>query len=304
MSEVWERLAKDATDDKVIMETSYNVGLYGISAYHCQQCLEKIIKAVMLKNSFSKSTAKKLGHRPLSNTWNEFVKMCVKDVRKRKEDTKRRTEEMNEWGEDIRKSKMYSVLVSLRDASESLLDYVEKLAPHTIEEKNPDDSFKKLWWKWSLGIPFIGNEKNHWGDIFQRYKGNFTSQAREESHARSLRDTHNKKHTTTKNVGYVERQQSNNSCISFCMEMFEQFKNNYLNKRLIDQNFGSVPGTFSPFILLMPIHNCVFPHEDIGRYSQIVGGKSTTDWYNIKRVELRSLEKHVGEIFDFIKKNL
>ena len=307
MSEVWELLAKNALDDKETMKTTYKAGSYGISAYHCQQCLEKIIKAVILKNNFSKNDAKHLGHRPLSNTWNEFVKKCVENIEKRRENTKKRGEEMKEWEEDIQKLEMYSVLVSLRDASEHFFDYVERLAPQVMEKKKPNDLFKKLWWKWSLDIPFIGNEKNQWDAIFQPYKENLASHVHGESHVGSLQQNikSKKQHATTKNVKTAMQHQHGNCCISFCMVMFKQFKNNYLNNQhLISQSSDIMPETFGSFILLMPIHNCVFPHEDIGRYDQIVDGKSTTEWYDIKRVELELLEKHVGEIFDFIKKHL
>ena len=294
MSEVWELLAKNAADDKVVMKMTYETKFYGISAYHCQQCLEKIIKAIILKTSFSNNDAKKLGHRPLSNMWNEFVKKFVDDVKKRREYMKEREKEMEEWSDDIKQLEAYSILILLRDTSKNISDIVVNLAPQVMEKKT-SSTFKKLWWKWSLGVSFINNEKIQWNDIFKFYNENpilFSQQNIENM----------KPHTITKNKTISQYQQHDNTCISFCMNMFEQFKNSYVNSPNTNNSyFGKFPKLLDSLIFLMPIHNCVFPYEDLGRYAQIIDGKSTTEWYQIKKIELKLLENHVSKIFDYLE---
>ena len=49
---------------------------------------------------------------------------------------------------------------------------------------------------------------------------------------------------------------------------------------------------------------CVSPHGGIGRYVETINGKSTRQWYQIKKQELKILENHVSDVFDYLKKHI
>ena len=62
--EEWERFRHDARSDIVAARVLYEHENYGNAAFHCQQALEKMIKAAILKDGTLKLSGRAMGHIP------------------------------------------------------------------------------------------------------------------------------------------------------------------------------------------------------------------------------------------------
>ena len=62
--EEWERFRHDAKSDVAAAHVLYEHENYGNAAYHCQQALEKMVKAAILKDGTLKVAGYKMGHIP------------------------------------------------------------------------------------------------------------------------------------------------------------------------------------------------------------------------------------------------
>ena len=67
--EAWERFRSDAKRDVAAAHVLYENENYGNAAFHCQQALEKMIKAVVLKDGTLHVTAQGMGHIPFKKIY-------------------------------------------------------------------------------------------------------------------------------------------------------------------------------------------------------------------------------------------
>ena len=82
--EEWERFRHDAKSDVAAAHVLYEHENYDNAAYHCQQALEKMIKAAILKDGTLKVAGYKMGHIPFIKIYEnrlpaDFKKKWKKD---------------------------------------------------------------------------------------------------------------------------------------------------------------------------------------------------------------------------------
>ena len=248
MDNEWKHFIQGAADDLHAMKITYDAGLYGISAYHCQQCLEKTVKAVILRYGTPKINLKKLSHMPMIHALKHYVG-C--------------------W-------EAFTKLNKIEDENERINRQAVQIFSRKIYDKN-----KKLWWKESLNIPRNKDEDERWGKMFL--------------------DADPDNDDVLDLSSQTDQKQKDDSHYNFCFGFMKQFKTYYSNYSLPNHlnNYGVM---LNHIVLLITLHGCVSPHEEIGRYTETIDGKSTRQWYQIKKHELKILENHVSDIFKDIEK--
>ena len=248
MDNEWKHFIQDAADDLRAMKITYDAGLYGISAYHCQQCLEKTIKAILLRYCTPKINPKKLTHMPMIHALKYHVG-C--------------------W-------EAFAKLNNIENKNDSIDKQTMQIFSRKIYNKNT-----KLWWKESLNIPRSKDEDERWGRMFLD--------------ADPDNDT-----VLDLSLKTDQKQQYDHHC-SFCFGFMKRFKT-YNSDYSLSNHLSNLGAILDHIVLLIALHGCISPHEEIGRYTEIIDGKSTRQWYQIKKQELQILENHVSDVFDHLKK--
>ena len=130
MAEDWtsfyEQAIRDQTSSKILFQNED----FGNSAYHLQQCIEKYVKAVILKHKLY-NNPQKLGHLPLRFLWKELRKIHGATLK---------------HSRNPRVAKWQHQFLQITDPIQAFYDSV----PHDL---------KIVIWKWSLEIPISEEEK-------------------------------------------------------------------------------------------------------------------------------------------------
>lgn len=282
----WQDFKTQAEDDIKTADVCFENKSYGTSAYHYQQALEKIIKAVLLRNQTPKDPSK-FGHMPLIQLFEDMEKQL---------DFKR-----------IFPTEHVKFIQSVNEILKRILTDIQKKG-----------TVKTIWWKYSLSIPLSKCENEqlilYRDDIeklcvqAQAFEKYVVTKLQKDIGGSITRKT--KKRLPDELVSHLDRLQDitkelqmNNSInfkkiMSICEIYFDTLK--ITHKHM--PGFRTTPKFYQQdirplltmwlFRFMDPMLK-IFSHVNLGRYPEEIDGNKTNEWYKIKNEQLKVLELDV-----------
>ena len=289
----WEDFANKAKQNIQSMKEEYEKENYATSAFECQQGIEKIIKAILLRNKVQHHP-NKYGHDLILKLWNDICK----------------TYDSSKWP---------------REHSETLrqlFEIVDDIFKKSLDKKK---SWKLIWWKYSLNIKLSEDENKKLIPIIKKITDQQTNAMKlfdsmlnvyffKEFNQTKIRK--NMPPEISLRVDEIKRKipnPQNESSIKalqelpilfFCLLKLMHKK----NPRSRDMKIGFYKEDIRP-ILTMWLFGFtdlllrLYSHEDIGRYPcRLDDGTYTEDLYKNNKEALKNLEDEAERAFSELHK--
>ena len=284
----WQLFEDDAKNDIRSMKDEYRNGNYGHSAYWCQQGIEKIIKAVLLRNKIN-HPPRYFGHTPLIQLWNDMYSKM----------------DFSKWPPEH------------AETIQQMGEIINDIFKESLQSKS---QLKIIWWKYSLGIQLNDNE-------IQRLlliKNKVTAL---QTKIFALGDYILSKNNLNKEIKQAKIRKHLSQELLSCIDEIEQtiikFSNTSTlediqklsllsfrflklvhkkNPRSRDMKVGFYKEDIRPFLTMwtfgfIELLLKIYSHEDIGRYSRFIDKTTTKKLYTNNKIKLKELEDEAEHIF-------
>ena len=284
----WQLFEDDAKDAIKSMKDEYGNGNYGNSAYCCQQGIEKIIKAVLLRNEISRSP-RYFGHAPLIQLWNDMYSGI----------------DFSKWPPEHAET--------IQQIGEIINDIFKK----SLQSKS---QLKTIWWKYSLGINLNNDEnqkllliKNKITDLQKNMieLNNYISSKYNIN--KEIKQAKRKKHLSQELLSCIDDIKQTMIKLSNTLTLDEIQKLSLLSFRFLklvhkknprsrDMKVGFYKEDVRPLLTMwtfgfIKLLLKVYSHEDIGRYSRFIDKTTTKKLYANNKIKLKELEDEAEHAF-------
>ena len=263
----WDEFRTQARLDLDAMKSLYNAGNYGNSAYHAQQAMEKLAKAIMLKDDPHHIDVKKMNHFVCSEKLLDHFEARV-----------------NEIGE--------SHPSYWKDMGPAVMEYFAFVKGVFYTSKD----CKTRLWKYSLGV---GGRSNKWFEFVKPVGTNlsaFIGLAMVPPIWKRYGCTYDREETK-KRMGFIFSKKD---------EFLIGINGSGVTEQLVVEVLETLPKsaqyrkTIHPIMRILSFSNLflrLYPHEEIGRYPIRVDDASSLQLYKDHHENVLSLEQETEDAF-------
>lgn len=271
--ELYLEFRKQALLDLSAMKNLFKVKDYGNSAYHAQQSMEKLIKAILLQDN-PETNVKNMGHIVCSKKLLEHFQTRINDIGK---------SDLDYWQEHS-----------------SMIDNLFCILIDTSEDSN---KFKTEWWLYSLGFDkFEGDSSFESGFKQLANMGMKIAPPLVLALISPLWKLYR-----AQSDQHEDNQVRINKILSYRDEYIEKFNESDPTTRLCDKILKMLPDDMpkSDTIVykIVSVLNVsglllkLYPHEVMGRYPEMINGVSSLNIYDYLHEDLAVLEQEVEYTF-------